>query len=592
MGSVYKKFVTKPLPSSAELFVRKVRGRDRQLARWTDSRGRVRTMPVRTPEKGKNAGVPRLLIETSTYYAKYRDANNQVQYVSTGCRDEQAARNVLAELEKRVDKVRSGLRSRGEDAVIDHQTTPLADHFDAYLTKLEAEGTSPMHRDNVERCLTRIASDCGFSRLVDLNRDALERWLASRAKPTEAGEPGMGARTRNIHRACWVAFCNWCLATDRLLMNPFAKVAKADEESDPRRKRRSMTEAELVRLLDVARRRPLAEYGRLKLRKDASLRKGKRDTWTVAPLEYDALDAATERARERLKNKPVLVARLERLGRERALIYKALVLTGLRKGELASLTVGQMVLDGPHPHAVLHAADEKNRQGSQIALRSDLATDLRCWLTDQLADAQDAARLHVAGIPARLPTDAKLFRVPAGLIRILDRDLDAAGIAKVDDRGRTLDVHALRHSFGTLLSKGGVAPRTAQAAMRHASIDLTMNVYTDPRLLDVQGALDALPALPLSDEPDVREDRRYLTGTDDSANLQLAPRLAPTTDFSSQIQSAPGKTSEDATKHDMALEESVSVMPVKKKHPLPTPGNGCSTERAKRLELSTSSLGS
>ena len=268
------------------------------------------------------------------------------------------------------------------------------------------------------------------------------------------------------------------------------------------------------------------------------------------------------------------------------------MLTGLRKGELASLTVGQMVLDGPHPHAVLHAADEKNRQGSQIALRSDLATDLRCWLTDQLADAQDAARLHVAGIPARLPTDAKLFRVPAGLIRILDRDLDAAGIAKVDDRGRTLDVHALRHSFGTLLSKGGVAPRTAQAAMRHASIDLTMNVYTDPRLLDVQGALDALPALPLSDEPDVQEGRRYLTGTDDSANLQLAPRLAPTTDFSSQNQSAPGKTSEDATKHDKALEGSVTVIPVKRKHPLPTAGIGCLAVGDTGLEPVTPSLSS
>jgi integrase len=56
-------------------------------------------------------------------------------------------------------------------------------------------------------------------------------------------------------------------------------------------------------------------------------------------------------------------------------------------------------------------------------------------------------------------------------------------------RGRTIDVHALRHSFGTLLSKGGVAPRTAQAAKRHSSIDLTMNTYTDPKLLDVHGAL-------------------------------------------------------------------------------------------------------
>jgi hypothetical protein len=29
--------------------------------------------------------------------------------------------------------------------------------------------------------------------------------------------------------------------------------------------------------------------------------------------------------------------------------------------------------------------------------------------------------------------------------------------------------------------------------MRHLSLDLTMNVYTDPSLLDVEGALEALP---------------------------------------------------------------------------------------------------
>jgi hypothetical protein len=33
----------------------------------------------------------------------------------------------------------------------------------------------------------------------------------------------------------------------------------------------------------------------------------------------------------------------------------------------------------------------------------------------------------------------------------------------------------LRHTFGTHLSKNGVAPHTAQAAMRYSSLDLTMN---------------------------------------------------------------------------------------------------------------------
>lgn len=45
----------------------------------------------------------------------------------------------------------------------------------------------------------------------------------------------------------------------------------------------------------------------------------------------------------------------------------------------------------------------------------------------------------------------------------------------------------------------GVAPRTAQAALRHSSLDLTMNVYTDPTLLDVAGALKALPELSLDE---------------------------------------------------------------------------------------------
>jgi len=117
-------------------------------------------------------------------------------------------------------------------------------------------------------------------------------------------------------------------------------------------------------------------------------------------------------------------------------------------------------------------------------------------------------------VPLRLPPASPLFNVPAGLVRILDRDLAAAGIPKRDERGRTVDVHAMRHTFGTHLSRGGVALRTAQAAMRHSTPTLTANVYTDPKLLDVAGALDALPALPLDVQP--QAERLQATGTDDA----------------------------------------------------------------------------
>jgi integrase len=88
--------------------------------------------------------------------------------------------------------------------------------------------------------------------------------------------------------------------------------------------------------------------------------------------------------------------------------------------------------------------------------------------------------------------DAKLFDNPP-TIRVFDADIQAAGVAKKDPRGRVVDIHALRHTFGTHLSAAGVHPRTAMAAMRHSRIDLTMNFYTDPVLLDVAGAVNSLP---------------------------------------------------------------------------------------------------
>src|SRR5439155_4544427 len=93
------------------------------------------------------------------------------------------------------------------------------------------------------------------------------------------------------------------------------------------------------------------------------------------------------------------------------------------------------------------------------------------------------------------------------------------------ERGRTLDVHALRTTFGTLLSKGGVAPRTAQAAMRHSDIRLTMQTYTDEKLLGVRAALDVLPALSLNV---TKPDAGKVTGAANSWPAPLAPRLALT----------------------------------------------------------------
>ncbi len=413
---------------------------------------------------------------------------------STGCRDETAARSVLADVERRAELVKAGVLTAGEDRIGRHQDTALEEHFGAYLAYLETKGACKEHRSERGRQLRRIAADCSFRRLADLDRPKLEAWLTSRARA------GMSARTRNSYLTSCLAFCNWCAepTIGRLTHNPFDGIPKANEKADRRRQRRVMTEEELRNLLTVARERPLLDA--------LTVREGPRKGERYANI------------------RPEVRERLELVGSERALIYKTLLLTGLRKSELASLTVDQLDLDGPIPFVALDAADEKNREGSDIPLRDDLAADLHDRLAGKLARLQAVARDRGEPIPARLPADTAVFDVPDKLCKILNRDLRLAEIAKRDDRGRVLDVHALRHTFGSLLSKGGVTPRTAQAAMRHSKIDLTMNVYTDPALLDVRGALDTLPALPLQGDQASREAVRA-TGSDDQGRERLHQRL-------------------------------------------------------------------
>ena len=171
-------------------------------------------------------------------------------------------------------------------------------------------------------------------------------WLASRSS---AGlwcnrKPAWG-RTRNTYRAAAVAFCNWCAETGRLLSNPFGKVAKADEDVDPRRQRRALTEDELRRLLDVARRRPVLDA--------MTVRRGKNKGEAVAELRGETRQ------------------RLERLGWERALLYKTLVLTGLRKGSwLRSPSGNGTRWSGALPDARRRGREEPRRLNNPVAGRS------------------------------------------------------------------------------------------------------------------------------------------------------------------------------------------------------------------------------
>jgi integrase len=136
--------------------------------------------------------------------------------------------------------------------------------------------------------------------------------------------------------------------------------------------------------------------------------------------------------------------------------------------------VADLALDGDRPTLTLSGAITKNGKPATLPLRADLA---------------DALRAEVTG---RRPTDP-VFEIPADLLRRFYADLKRAGIPRVDARGRLVDIHALRTTFGTHLAVAGVPITTAQKLMRHSDPKLTANVYTDAGLLDLHKAVEALP---------------------------------------------------------------------------------------------------
>src|SRR5438093_12293949 len=105
MGTVFKKQTTRPLPPRAEIFVRK----GGRFARWK-VKGKTRTAALTTGKDGSE----RIVTESLYFVAKYRDGAGVVRVVPTGCRDETAARQVLADLERKAELIRSGVMTTQE----------------------------------------------------------------------------------------------------------------------------------------------------------------------------------------------------------------------------------------------------------------------------------------------------------------------------------------------------------------------------------------------------------------------------------------------------------------------------------------------
>ncbi|MBN1436181.1 MAG: site-specific integrase [Sedimentisphaerales bacterium] len=450
MAVVYKKKYPIPMPAGAEIIER----RGKKLARWTNGKGQTRTAEL-CPDG-------RIQFVSDCWYIRYRDATGKTQRVSTRCKDRQAAEKVLADTLADIDKVRAGVMSHQELNASNLRDTPIDRHIEDYLAQLALKTTrgrriSPKHISNVRNELARLVKECKLLLLKDIDRQTMQEWLTKQTNTCRSSKDSkpLSARTINMYRAAIIAFCNWCVAEGRLASNPLADLPKI-EEGEPARKRRPLTEDEITRLLQAAEERPL------------------KDAMTI--------QHGPNKGKQLAKVKPQRRKKLIDIGKERALIYKFMILTGLRRGEVASLTVDSFDLKTPCVH--VKAKHAKSGRAATLPLRPDLADELREHIT----------KLEKTDRRTFSP-QTPLFRLGRNFLRTFNLDLAAADIAKRDAHGRTVDVHSLRHTFATLLARNGVSPSIAQKLMRHSDIRLTMNTYTHLDLADTAGAVAGLPAI-------------------------------------------------------------------------------------------------
>lgn len=170
-------------------------------------------------------------------------------------------------------------------------------------------------------------------------------------------------------------------------------------------------------------------------------------------------------------------------------MWLALLETGARWNELrqlrwADVDLGKRIV-------VLRAENTKSRKLRAIPLSDELAKELvrirviQETLLRRLPNASDAVFLSPEAHAWGWPT--------TNAMRILDRLLDRAGIAKVNTTGEKLDVHALRVTCASRLARHGIALAIAQRWLGHSDPKLTAQHYVSVDVEDLRAAVERTP---------------------------------------------------------------------------------------------------
>lgn len=457
------------------------------------------------PVTGKrcNAGTPGAVRKKSpTWWIRHYVGGKRFKV--KGYTDKKATENKAAELERRAIRLAEGIIEPSDV----HGKKPLAEHLADYVRYLTAKGNTAKHVAVTETRIRACLDGCRFVMVADVQPSAVLSFLDDLRKPTEVkGKKTKGASiaTANYYLVAVKGFSRWLWRDRRVPSDPLAGLAKlANGETDIRHARRELSPDELGFLLDTV--------------------------------------ARSKRAFRYLS------------GMDRHVLYVTAAGTGLRTGELASLTPTSFDLEATPPVVRVQAANTKNKKEAELPLTAEVADILRGYLAGRPDDApvwpgtwSNAASAKMIRLDLKEARKEWLQSFQDARQRAEAEAGDF--LAYRDAAGGVADFHSLRHLFVSRVVRSGATPKVAQELARHCDVRLTLGRYAHVALHDLTAAVDALPDLL---QPSREREALRLTGTDgnringkNSLGPFLGPQLAKTADFGGQARTENVKRPDD-----------------------------------------------
>jgi integrase len=318
---------------------------------------------------------------------------------------------------------REGVIDPRAEAMAKHSAATIKSHLDAFQS-FQASKSKPRHIETTRKMIELICDECGYSVLRDIEPDGVSEFAATLRKENRS------LRTIESYLQAIKSFTRWAVKTGKLPSDPLVTVSKPSPESDRRLVRRFMTHD-----------------------------------------EFHWLDAVTRTAGDAYGM----------TGTERALLYSTAIQTGLRAGELASLTRGKMQLTAKPPFILAEARSTKNNQLARQYIQPELADELAKHVSRKVGGSKvfnmprkwEVVEMFRADLSAARSEWLKTIADPQKRI-----EADAGDFMRViDSEGESLDFHALRHTTASWLIQSGADVKTLQSVMRHSDIKLTLQRY-------------------------------------------------------------------------------------------------------------------